>query len=475
MACDRPYGELHRPQFHFTPKKDWMNDPNGLVYYKGEYHLFFQHTPGFIRHAPNTWGHAVSTDLVHWEQIDHAIEPDEYGWIWSGSGVVDSRNTAGFKEGDEDAIVAIYTTGGFGDPPNPCVQSIAYSTDRGRTFTAYEGNPVLGYLRGANRDPKVIWHEPTQKWAMALYLDGNDFALFGSKDLKRWDHLCDLEVADTGECPDIFVLPVDGDPQNTRWIFWGAAGVYRIGTFDGTTFVPETGALRAELGTNGYAAQTWSDIPESDGRRIQISWMAGGKYPGMPFNQQLSFPVEMTLRSTPEGIRLFREPVREIELLHGRKHEWRDHLLRAGPDRHELCHRYGMTWRDRERELRASLIPGTSWDLFDIRAEVEFGDAKAFGAVIRGIDLRYDVAERMFSYLGRDIPAELDGGRLCMQILVDRTSLELFVGDGRTSASFCFLPEPWDHPLEFYALEGSVRLVSLKVCELKSAWNEDIV
>lgn len=183
----------------------------------------------------------------------------------------------------------------------------------------------------------------------------------------------------------------------------------------------------------------------------------------------------MTLRSTPEGIRLFREPVREIELLHNRKHVWGDHLLRAGPDRHELFRRYGPTWRDRERELRTSLIPDTAWDLFDIRAEVELGDAKAFGAVIRGIDLRYDVTERMFSYLGRDIAAKPDGGRLRMQILVDRTSLELFVGEGRAAASFFFLPEPWDHPLEFYALEGGVRLVSLEVYELKSAWDGDIV
>ena len=277
-----PYSELHRPQFHFTPKAHWTNDPNGLVYYDGEYHLFFQHSPGWMNHAPNTWGHAVSTDLVHWEQLGPGIEPDEYGWIWSGSAVVDWHNTAGLQQGDEATIIAAYTTGGYGDPPNPCVQSIAYSNDRGRTFTPYEGNPVLGHIRASNRDPKIIWHEPTGRWIMALFLDGIDFALYASADLKSWEPLCEFEVEGTGECPDLFELAVDGDASNTKWVFWGAAGVYRLGNFDGSTMTFETDAIKCELGPNGYAAQTWSDIPAEDGRCLQISWMLRGQYPDMP-------------------------------------------------------------------------------------------------------------------------------------------------------------------------------------------------
>ena len=464
------YHELHRPQFHFTPKRDWMNDPNGLVYYKGEYHLFFQHSPGFIRHAPNTWGHAISTDLVHWKQIDHAIEPDEYGFIWSGSAVVDWNNTSGLQQGDEAVIVTIYTTGGFGDPPTPCVQAIAYSADCGRTFAKYP-EPVLGHIRAKNRDPKVLWHEPTGQWVMALYLDGNDFSLFSSRDLKEWDWLSDVEVEGTGECPDLFELPVDGDPEDTRWVFWGAAGAYRIGAFDGKTFAPETAAIRAEFGANGYAAQTWSDIPADDGRLIQISWMAGGKYPGMAFNQQMSFPVELSLRTTRKGIRLFRKPVRELEVLHTRAHVWNDHTLKSGLDRHALFVRYGPNWQDAMPQSHANIVVDTAWDLFDIRAEVEFLDAKAFGAIIQGNNLCYDLADKKFTYLDRQIPVDPDNdGRLRFQILVDRTSLELFVGDGERSASFCYLPDPRDVPLEFYAREGSVRIVSLTVHELESVW-----
>ena len=471
------YDELHRPQFHFSPRHSWMNDPNGLVWYRGEYHLFFQHTPGFMNHGANSWGHAVSTDLVHWRELDTAIAPDEYGYVWSGSAVVDTGDSAGFAAAGEQALVAVYTTGGFGAPrpnqpgANACVQAIAYSTDRGRTFRRYAGNPVLGHLRAENRDPKVIRHAPTGQWIMALFLDGNDFTLYGSPDLKRWSHLCDLEVADTGECPDLFELPVDGNPDDTRWVFWGAAGVYRLGSFDGTAFTPETPALRCELGPNGYAAQTWSDVPPEDGRRIQISWLRGGHFPAMPFNGQMSFPVELTLRSTAEGVRLCRQPVRELELLHRRTLRWRDHLLSSGPNRHDLYHVHGPGWRSRLATDYRNLAPDTTWDLFHVEAVVDPADAAAFGIIIQGHDLRYDVAGARFTWLGQTIPAPRDGdGHLRLQLLVDRTSLELFAAGGLTSASFCYLPAACDMPLELYAEGGNVRLVSLAVHELDSVW-----
>ena len=325
------YKEAYRPQFHFTPKTNWTNDPNGLIHYKGEFHLFFQHNPFGIDWGNMTWGHAVSTDLVHWKQLPHAIHPDGLGTIFSGSGVVDWKNTGGFQTGDESVLVNFYTSAGSHAPKEvPFTQSIAYSNDRGRSWTKYEGNPVIEHIERDNRDPKVIWHEPTQKWVMALYLDQNDYALFGSTNLKEWTRLSDLQIPDT-ECPDIFELPVDGDPDNTKWVFWGAAGKYYVGNFDGTTFIPEGDAQRADHGANFYAAQTWSDVPESDGRRTQIAWMSGSKPPDMPFNQQMSFPCELTLRTTSEGIRLHREPVAEIENIHTYTHAWSDLTIQTHP------------------------------------------------------------------------------------------------------------------------------------------------
>ncbi len=442
------YKEAYRPQFHFTPKTNWTNDPNGLIHYKSEFHLFFQHNPFGINWGNMTWGHAVSPDLVHWKQLPHALHPDELGTIFSGSGVVDWNNTSGFQTGDEAVLVNFYTSAGSHAAKEvPFTQSIAYSNDRGRSWTKYEGNPVIEHIVGSNRDPKVIWHEPTQKWVMALYLDKNDYALLGSTNLKEWTRLSTLQILDT-ECPDIFELPVDGDAENTRWVFWGAAGKYYIGSFDGTTFTPEGGALRADYGANFYAAQTWSDVPESDGRRIQIGWMNGSNPPEMPFNQQMSFPCELTLRTTSEGIQLHREPVAEIENIHAYTHAWSDRPLKPGED----------------------LLAGLTGELFDIRAEVALNDASEFGFKIRGHDIRYNVAEQQLTFLERSGPLAPQNGSIQLQILVDRISIEAFGNAGELSMTSYFLPALDNADVGIYAEGGTATLSSLKVHELKSSW-----
>jgi fructan beta-fructosidase len=435
------YHETYRPQFHFTAKNNWLNDPNGLMYYKGEYHLFFQHNPSGIDWGNMTWGHAVSPDMIHWKQMDHAIYPDELGTIFSGSGVVDWNNTAGFKNGNKAVMVCIYTSAG-----NPFTQSIAYSNDKGRTWTKYENNPVLGNIIGSNRDPKVIWHVPTEKWIMALYLDGIDYSLFSSPNLKEWTRICDLKLPDTGECPDIFELPVDGDINNTKWVFWGGNGNHYIGTFDGQTFTPESELLRTEFGANCYAAQTWSDIPKYDGRRIQIAWMSGGKYPDMPFNQQMSFPCRLELKTTPDGIRMFRQPVREIENIHQKEHHWNNKTI----------------------ETEEKLLSG---DLFDARAEFKLGKATEFGFVVRGEKVQYNAANNQLSCLGKSATLKPIGNKIKLQILVDHTSIEVFGNDGRVSLSSCFLPNLDNTSLGVYADGGDAKITSLNVFELRSVWD----
>ena len=450
MAQAETYNEALRPQFHFSPMKNWTNDPNGLVYYKGEYHLFFQHNPEGIDWGNMTWGHAVSPDLVHWTQLDHAIYPDELGTIFSGSAVVDRDNTAGFQTGDEKALVAIYTSAGsHAAPEKPFTQSIAYSNDRGRTWAKHDGNPVLGHIIGGNRDPKVIWHEPTSKWVMALYLDADDYVLFGSPDLKEWTKLCDVKLAGDSECPDLFELPVDGNPSSTKWVFWGGSGTYLLGSFDGEIFDPETGVLAAERGANGYAAQSYSDIPADDSRRIQISWLNGGKYPDMPFNQQMTFPAELTLRTFPEGVRLCREPVAEIETIRERTHRSENVSLEPGDD----------------------LLSGVSGELFDIRAEVEPGET-GFEINVGGQPVQYDAANNELVCPGFEKSAALDPieGHIRLQILVDRTSIEVFGNGGKVSMSYFSVPDKSKPILSMTALGGAVNIVSLEVHELRSTW-----
>lgn len=449
--ADNLYREKYRPQFHFTPMRGWTNDPNGLVYYQGEYHLFFQHNPFGTKWGNMTWGHAVSPDLVHWTELGDAIHPDRRGTIFSGSAVVDHHNTAGFQTGDEKPIVCIFTSAGgtsAWSKDQPFTQSLAYSNDRGRSWTVYAGNPVLKHVVGSNRDPKVIWHEPTHRWIMALYLDKNDFGLFASPNLKEWVQLQTITMPDCAECPDFFPMPVDGDAKNVKWVFTAANGRYFVGDFDGKKFAPQSGPHEANWGGWYYAVQTYSDIPRSDGRRIQIAWMNGGSYPGMSFNQQMNFPCEMTLRSLPEGLRICRNPVREIESLRVKTHAWGETAVKPGENP----------------------LASVKAELLDIEAEIAPGQAAEVGFDLRGQRLVYSAKHRTLSFLGKSAPLAPIEGRVRLRILVDRTSVEVYANDGRVPMSFRWLPEPADRRLGWFVSGGTAKLCSLRVHELKSAW-----
>ena len=436
------YAETYRPQFHFTAQHGWLNDPNGMVFSQGEYHLFFQHNPKGTQWGNMTWGHAVSPDMVHWRQLANAIEPDKLGTIFSGSAVVDWHNRAGFQKGDEPPLVAMYTAAG-----NPFTQCIAFSNDKGRSFVKYEKNPVLPHLIGENRDPRLIWYEPTKSWILALFKDGDVYALFSSSDLKEWKHLQDLPMPGCGECPDFFPIAVDGDPSIVKWVLTAANGKYFIGSFDGSKFTPEGGGpFQVEFGRNCYAVQTYSDIPQSDGRRIQIGWMNGGSYPQMPFNQQMSFPCRLTLHKSSDGLRLWKYPVGEIESIRGPVHEYRD-LAEAA---------------------QADPLAALSGDLFDIDLEFQPGEAQRIGLKIRGQEIVYDVKAAHLSALGDASLAPVDG-KVKLRILVDRTSIETYGNDGQIALSSCYLAPATAKPLEWMAV-GRPKQVSLKVYELKSAW-----
>ncbi|MCX6872399.1 MAG: glycoside hydrolase family 32 protein [Verrucomicrobia bacterium] len=438
------YHEACRPQFHFTARKNWLNDPNGLVFYEGEYHLCYQHNPTGLEGGNQHWGHAVSPDLVHWKELPIALRPDVNGAPWSGSAVVDWNNTAGLQQGREKPLVAIYTGAG----PR-FTQCLAVSNDRGRTWQAYEHNPVLGHINGGNRDPKVIWHAPTKRWIMALDLDNAFYALFASPDLKKWEHLQDMQKM-AQECPDFYPLPLDGGSNKAKWVFVGGNGSYRIGSFDGRVFTPETPARAADYGNHYYAPQTFSDIPAEDGRRIQIAWMKGGRYPGMPFNQQMNFPTELTLRSFPEGPVICRLPTREISNLYGKTHKWKNQDVT--PD--------GILLRE------------VAGGLYDIELEADLGDSEEFGIKCRGEAVTCLPKRNELTCLGRGAPLQAVNQRIKLRILVDRTSLEVYANDGRVVMTSCFLPAPEDTGLEMFSKGGAARILAMEIHELKSAWPE---
>ena len=433
------YEEAFRPQFHFTSRRGWNNDPNGLVYYDGEYHLYYQHNPYGYNWGNMHWGHAVSTDLVHWRELPIALYPQEYGdWCFSGGALVDNQNTGGFQTGKEEVIIAAYTSTGRGE-------CIAYSNDRGRTFTEYEGNPVVEH---EGRDPKIIWYEPGQHWVMAVYNqigESQGIAFYTSDNLKSWQK--QSRIDGYYECPEIFELPVDGDEDNPMWVVYAADGAYSLGGFDGKTFTAESGKHAFHYGDCFYASQTYSDIPPHDGRRIQIAWGRTG-HPDMPFNQMMNFPVTLTLRDTDEGVRLFAEPIREIAELHANHAAWQNHALTQDEDA------FGIE----------------TGELLHIQAVVEVGDAERITLDIRGEPVVYDAQSQRLLCQDSSAPLKPVDGKIHLEMLVDRLSLEIFGNHGRIYMPMSAILDQDNRTVAVKAQGGDANLAQMDVYTLKPIW-----
>ncbi|HET7293876.1 MAG TPA: glycoside hydrolase family 32 protein [Vicinamibacteria bacterium] len=482
LPAAAPLDHPHRPRFHFTPERNFMNDPNGLVYFEGEYHLFYQHNPFGDTWGHMSWGHAVSTDLVRWTHLPVALREEDGIMVFSGSAVVDRRNTSGLCGAPGRAcLVAIYT----GHREGRQTQNLAASLDRGRTWTKYAGNPVLDIGSKDFRDPRVFWHEPARRWIMAVSLaEERKIRFYASDDLKRWTHLSDFgpEGYTKGqwECPDLFELPVEGDPSRTRWVLdvdvnpgaplGGSADQYFVGTFDGTTFRndnPKDLVLWADHGKDFYATLSWSDLPASDPRRIWIGWMSNWQYanqdPTSPWRGMLTVPRALRLRSLPEGLRLVQEPVEELRSL--RRGSYSVPAVRI-----------------------AGLVPlELAGDALEIRAEFAPAAATAFGLTVRkgrdeGTRIGYDVrAGEVFVDRGRSgnvafhpdfsgrhaAPLALEGGRVRLHVLVDRSSVEVFAGGGQAVITDRIYPSPASRSVELWAEGGAASLASFEAWPLE--------
>jgi fructan beta-fructosidase len=440
------YREPLRPQFHFTSRRGWLNDPNGLVFYGGQYHLFYQHNPYGWNWGNMSWGHAVSKDLVHWRELPVALYPDEHGTMYSGSAVVDWHNTAGFQIGQEPALLAMFTAAG-----HPFTQGLAYSNDHGRTWTKYEHNPVLAHIAGENRDPKVVWFAPDKKWVMVLYLDGDRYAFFSSPDLKNWRKLSELALPGDAECPNFFEIPLDGDPKNTRWVFYGASGFYLVGHFDGQKFTPATQPQRIENGNCWYASQVYSDLPAAEGRRILVPWGRlpnGDIFRGATFNQMMGLPVELTLRTTVSGPALKVEPIRELMGLRHHTHQLKPQSLTPG----------------------ANPLAGIQGDLVEIETVIDIGSANKISLDLHGVSVTYDVAAQTVSCLGNHAPLAPVDGKISLHCYVDRAAVDIFGGGGSLYLPMAQAFSPGHRNLALSCEGGAASVVSLKVYELKSAW-----
>jgi len=442
------YDEALRPQFHFSQMRGWNNDPNGMCCYDGQYHFFWQCNPAGRNWANMYWGHATSPDMIHWTEQDRALR--SFGDnvenrhpamavknCFSGSGNVDVNNTAGWQKGDEKTLVLAFTDTG-------CGEAIACSTDRGRSWQYYRGNPIIKH---SGRDPKLIWYAPGKHWVIAVFDDGKEhgrnIAIYTSKDLKEWK--CESHIPGYYECPEIFELPVDGNASDNRWVVFAADARYAIGRFDGKKFTPDhDGKHQVHWGAY-YASQCFSNSP--DGRVVQIGW-ARINLPDMPFNQTFSVPTQLTLRTTEDGIRMFATPIKELEL-----------LRKPSPQKAEK----------KELAAGAAIKFDVQDQLFDILATLRKGTATK--AVLRfgGDVVTYDfVAQKL-----DDMPLKTKDGRVTFRVLVDRPMYEVVGGDGA-----CFKTSgrrDMGKPLGTISLTaegGSLTVESLVAHEMKSAWKD---
>jgi len=484
---------VDRPLVHFTAPSGWINDPNGLVYFEGEYHLFYQYIP----HRPDGgvggsfsphWGHAVSADLVQWSHLPIALYPDHLGAIYSGSVVVDWHDTSGLF-GGRSGLVAIFTHHNASSAPlSPEVQSIAWSADRGRTWTAYPDNPVIANPGVRDfRDPKVFWHVPTGRWVMVVTYGGDRVRFYSSANLRDWSQTGEFGAGQgaqsaTWECPDLFELPVDGDPRHTYWVLnvstYHAAAVsdrvgmqYFVGDFDGVTFRnanPAGLVLTTDQGCDNYAAVTWSDMPANDGRRVMIGWMSDWAYarqtPTAPWRGAMTAPRELRLGQRGEGVRLLQRPVAELERLRTRHTHWGEQIIAPGAG---LWHGEGGV----ALEIVMTVQVGAATEC-GVRLLSGDGEQTTVGYDVPATTLFVDRSQSgntgfALAFPGRQGgPLRMTEGAVTLRILLDGCSVEVFGNAGECVVTSLIFPEGDGRGLEFYACGGPARLLELDVYHL---------
>lgn len=479
------YDQRYRPQVHFSPVRHWMNDPNGLVFFNGWYHLFFQYNPYGSRWGNMSWGHAVSRDLLHWRQLPVAIPEGRRFMIFSGSAVVDWHDSSGFGVGGRPPLVAIYTANPRSGP-GPQTQNLAYSTDGGMTWTKYAGNPVLDIGLRNFRDPKVFWYAPEHKWVMVVSLARERrISFYSSANLKTWRRTGDFgpagDVSGVWECPDLFELPVQNRPGETRWVLkvdsqqthagGGGGGQVFVGRFNGETFIASSPAPQPlDLGEDYYASASWSDLPATQARHVMLGWMDKWTYaqdaPTSPWRGAMAFPRSVSLRLRHGTYHLLQRPIAQLAKLR-RAHR---HIPAfVAPEGRILLSVPAM---GSAHEIRALMRVGR-------RGRFAFSIGSGDGKLVR---IGYDAATGRISvrrtgrYLfsrafdsGNTAPLASLEGDIELDLIVDRSSVEAFVNDGEMTISERMFPTDGAYTVAL-ATGGAARVRKMDIWDLRSIW-----
>ncbi len=426
-----------RPQVHFTVKNGWNNDPNGLVYADGVYHMFYQYNPAAPEWENMHWGHAVSRDLVHWEEKDIALFPDEMGTMFSGSAFIDKSNTTGFGK---DALLLYYTAAGNTSrlsEGKKFTQCIAYSFDGGKTFTKYANNPILPHIEGGNRDPKVVYVEEIGKYIMAIYLAEKRYELLVSDDLLNWNHFDYLTLGGDAECPDIFSLECDGEKL---WIIMGALDFYTVGRFEENGFAAINEPKRLTYLKMSYAAQSFSNIP--NGRVVRIAWHIT-RTPAPNFSSQMSFPTEMSLEKHGAEYYLCSTPIEEIETLY---------------DGGELIKDLSL---DEDVTLATGATPAR------ISLKLPYTENEVLTLDLFGTVLVCDMAKNELRCNQAKMPLTLNKNTVDVDVICDRCSVEIFADKGKFCAAVSSIAD-YNLPRVIIKKNKNIKLSALDWHTLKS-------
>ncbi len=475
----KSHTELYRPQFHFTPDSNWCNDPNGLVYNSGTYHMFYQHNPFGNQWGHMTWGHATSKDLLHWEHQPIAIPEEDGIMIFSGTCVVDHNNTSGFGKNGKVPMVAVYT--GHIENVNQS-QHIAYSLDDGLTWTKYANNPVLDLQKKDFRDPKIFWHEPQKYWVMAVMLPVEHIVQFySSPDLKAWKHLSDFGPAgDTSgvwECPDLTAVPVEGMPGNKKWLLQmsqNASMQYFVGEFNGVKFVngnPVDKIYRPDYGPDYYAAISWGQLPETH-LPTSIGWINNWNYandiPTSPWKSGMSLPRTLHVKKTGAEWILIQRPVSESISLRKEIYQLPDTSVAT-------YHPLPVT--SNQFEMQLDMLPGAG----------ATGGIRIATGGDHYFEIGYDAPKQLF-YIDRSKSGDnafnenfkkqaryeknivLTDNHIHLQVFYDHSMVEVFVNGGEAVFTAQLFPAEKDNGIALFNRGTKTRFSNLKIWEMKSVW-----
>lgn len=496
------YKEKFRPQIHFSPEKGWMNDPNGLVYHNGEYHLFYQHYPHSSIWGPMHWGHAVSNDLINWEHLPIALYPDSMGYIFSGSAVLDRENCSGLGTADNPPLIAFFT---YHDPVaqdegrefEVQQQAIAYSTDRGRSWTKYDKNPVVKNpgIRDF-RDPKVVWYAGSERWIMSV-ASWQTIRFYSSANLLDWRFESEFgegygNKEGVWECPDLFPLTVD-ESGETKWVLIvstnpgnpaGGSGMqYFVGDFDGTRFTTnQRETLWVDYGKDNYAGVTWNNIP--DGRRVLIGWMNNWEYAGerptLHWSGAATLPRELRLRELKDKCYTYylltSRPVAELGKIKGKENK--EGKVEVNGIR-QLFEGKMFVGSPVEIELTFDVSERTRMDFpgrFGLRLSNRLGEYYSIGydnVVNYYFADRTHASSEEFSPFFSSMqyaPYLIDSEKVTWRIIIDRSSVEWFASDGEVVFTNLVYPSEYFDTIELFAEEGWIDLLGAKITQLAPIW-----